>query len=264
MNTHFLRQLRALELEIAIPWMEPKGTVLEIGAGAGWQAKILAERGFGIEAVDVAESEYREVRIWPVKEYDGRHLPFEDHKFDLVLTSNVLEHIPCAEDFQREVLRVLKPGGRALHVLPSASWRAWTMVAHFPRLTMRRIEKIWEILRRSPSVPRGQVSIRVGAKILRILFGTVPLLFPPRHGARGNALTELFYFSRFFWIPFFEKCGWQLDRCQPNRLFYTGHQLLEARLSLECRRRMSRLFGSACLLYMLRARDEQNSSDPEA
>lgn len=43
---------------------------------------------------------------------DGEHIPYPDDSFDLVIGHAVLHHIPDVPTAVREVLRVLKPGGR--------------------------------------------------------------------------------------------------------------------------------------------------------
>jgi ubiquinone/menaquinone biosynthesis C-methylase UbiE len=43
---------------------------------------------------------------------DAERLPYDDATFDLVIGHAVLHHIPDVEQSLREVLRVLKPGGR--------------------------------------------------------------------------------------------------------------------------------------------------------
>jgi SAM-dependent methyltransferase len=48
--------------------------------------------------------------IWSVLVSDILHLPFEDGAFDLVICSEVLEHIPDHEAAITELIRVLKPG----------------------------------------------------------------------------------------------------------------------------------------------------------
>jgi SAM-dependent methyltransferase len=45
-------------------------------------------------------------------------LSFDDGSFDLVLSSDVLEHMPSPYDAHREIFRVLKPGGRHLFTVP--------------------------------------------------------------------------------------------------------------------------------------------------
>lgn len=47
---------------------------------------------------------------WNLSAADVTALPFADHCFDLVICSEVLEHVPEHECAIREILRVLKPG----------------------------------------------------------------------------------------------------------------------------------------------------------
>jgi SAM-dependent methyltransferase len=44
-------------------------------------------------------------------------LPFEDRSFDLVYSNGVLHHTPNTSAVVREILRVLRPGGRAIVML---------------------------------------------------------------------------------------------------------------------------------------------------
>ncbi len=50
--------------------------------------------------------------------FDITTIPFDDHAFDLILCSHVLEHVPNDRQAMRELYRVLKSGGIALIVVP--------------------------------------------------------------------------------------------------------------------------------------------------
>ena len=82
--------IRTWELQQVVSVIPPGSRILEIGAGAGWQSRALAQMGFAVEAVDVASALHADTRVFPVEEYDGRHLPFADESFDVVFSSNVL------------------------------------------------------------------------------------------------------------------------------------------------------------------------------
>lgn len=45
-------------------------------------------------------------------------IPFDENTFDLILCSQVLEHVPNDRQAMRELYRVLKPGGSALILVP--------------------------------------------------------------------------------------------------------------------------------------------------
>lgn len=78
---------------------------------------------------------------------DAETLPYDDDSFDLVVGHAVLHHIPDVEQAMREVLRVLKPGGRfafcgeptargdfVARKLSQATWAATTRVTRLPWL----------------------------------------------------------------------------------------------------------------------------------
>jgi ubiquinone/menaquinone biosynthesis C-methylase UbiE len=100
----------------------PYGTALELGCGTGFfllnlkQAGILEEghvTDISPGMVEVAQRNARGLGF-EVKGRvaDAETLPYDDDTFDLVVGHAVLHHIPDVELALREVIRVLRPGGR--------------------------------------------------------------------------------------------------------------------------------------------------------
>lgn len=58
-----------------------------------------------------------------VRNEDICQLSYESQSFDLVLTSDTLEHVPDAAQALRETFRILRPGGRHIFTVPTAAWR---------------------------------------------------------------------------------------------------------------------------------------------
>lgn len=226
-----LQRIREYELNRVLPLLSRGGRILEIGAGAGWQARTLSERGFTVAAVDTEAGGYEDVRIWPVLTYDGHRLPFADGSFDVVFSSNVLEHIAEVEEFQTEIKRVLKPGGSAVHVLPSATWCVWTGATYYVVLLRNAFtERTW----------RGVLyHIRVNR-------------CPPRHGERGTFLSEIFLFRKAAWLRLFAATGWEIEKSYPNRLFYTGYSVFDRLIPFRSRPLLSYALGSSCNIICLR------------
>jgi SAM-dependent methyltransferase len=208
-----LEAIRTFELDHVLNHLRAGREILEIGAGTGWQARRLSELGFKVHAIDVADSNYSAARVWPVDAYDGKLIPFPNASFDYVFSSNTLEHIPHVSEFQSEIHRVLRPQGRALHLVPSATWRVWTNLTNPLRYF-------------SP---------------------------PIRHGEHAsNAFTEAFYFRRAWWARLFQVTGWTIEFAGGNGLFYTGCSVADARLSIHRRHALSAVFGSSCHVFVLK------------
>lgn len=53
-----------------------------------------------------------------VRHEDLQSLSFSDASFDIVMTSEVLEHVPDAERAEREIVRVLRRGGKYVFTVP--------------------------------------------------------------------------------------------------------------------------------------------------
>jgi SAM-dependent methyltransferase len=233
MDLAHLEQLRLQELEEVLPHLPRGARVLEIGAGTGAQARELAARGWSADAVDLASSPYARARLFPVRDYDGRTLPFPDASFDVVFSSNALEHIAELDEFLTETRRVLRSGGIAIHVQPTATWRLWTTLALYAVRPWQRARGAGGPSGAGPG-PRAP-----GA------------LSPRRHGEHGNAWSELYLFSRCRWRRLFRRARFSVTAERPGRLFYTGCSLLGDRLTMATRRRLSRVLGSSTRVWIL-------------
>lgn len=249
MDQHHLHALKTFELESAVTALEDPFTgkdLLEIGSGTGYQLSLLAGRCKSVNGIDLASSNYAQDRLMPVIDYDGMHIPFPDRTFDVIFSSSVLEHIPDVANFHREMHRVLKDDGVAVHIVPTHNWRIWTSLAHYPALP----KTILSALKQSSSsggVPNGRKS--VWSKMSAVLF-------PPRHGEQGNAFTEMFDFRPRRWELQFAQNDWIIERSVPTGLFQTGYCLFGLALSVKVRAALAKILGSACRTYLLAKRRE--------
>jgi len=242
-----LNVLRATEIEVIVPHLSPGARVLEIGAGTGRQALELQRRGFDVIGIEIAGSPYAAERVFPVREYDGAHLPFPATSFDVVFSSNALEHVRDLTGIHSEIRRVLKPEGVAIHVLPTHAWRFWSIVTSFPSALVylfTALRRIFPGSRDTRSLRRAwyEAAREAGAALLQ-----------PRHGERGHGITELWLFHPWWWRRNFRRNGFTLISEEPMGLFYTGPVLLGAHLSLVRRAKLAKMLGSACHLYVLRS-----------
>ena len=110
--------------------------ILEIGCSGGPLMQRLRAAGYadltGID-VSVPAIELAQARGVPnVSVMDGAALEFADTRFDLVIASDVLEHIENEAKALSEWTRVLKPGGQLLVFVPAHSylWSEHDVVNH--------------------------------------------------------------------------------------------------------------------------------------
>jgi SAM-dependent methyltransferase len=130
----------------------PRGTrLLEAGCGSGRWLRFLQDKGYKIIGLEYSHETVDMVkRHWPdvdIVEGDCERSPFPDGSFDGALSFGVVEHwIEGPQPPLRELLRVLKPGGKAYINVPlwntirrvkKALW--WDEVTQAPRALALRI-----------------------------------------------------------------------------------------------------------------------------
>lgn len=104
--------------------------VLDFGCGAGDLVKEFLDQGFDAFGCDVEaywlrkEGDVRtKDRCSVIERTDSYRLPFDDDSFDLIVSTSVMEHVQNTETAFRELHRVLRKGGMAMHIYPS-KWYA--------------------------------------------------------------------------------------------------------------------------------------------
>lgn len=119
---------RLFATRVVLPWAigrDPHaGDALEVGAGSGAMASALLDRypALRLTATDfdprmVLAAGRRLARYGDrasVAQADATALPFADDSFDLALSFLMLHHVGSWEQALRELVRVVRPGGRVL------------------------------------------------------------------------------------------------------------------------------------------------------
>jgi SAM-dependent methyltransferase len=103
------------------------GRAVDVGCGGGGNTQVLRDLGWsvtGLEHSPVAARIAHE-RGLPMVRGDARHLPFPDESMDLVMSTDLWEHVEDHEAVARETFRVLRRGGRALVAVP-CSMTLWS------------------------------------------------------------------------------------------------------------------------------------------
>jgi len=101
--------------------VRPDDAIIDVGCGTGSILRALAADGFAdLHGLEISEYSIARLRREGITMWHGRlpNLPLPEARFDVVIASQVLEHIIRRMRFMREVHRVLRPGGRALIFVP--------------------------------------------------------------------------------------------------------------------------------------------------
>jgi SAM-dependent methyltransferase len=99
----------------------PVGRALDVGCGSAGNTAVLRDAGWevvGLEYSPAAASLARS-RGLDIVRGDARLLPFPDATFDLVMSTDMWEHIEEDDQVAAEAARVLRPGGRLLVAVPA-------------------------------------------------------------------------------------------------------------------------------------------------
>jgi ubiquinone/menaquinone biosynthesis C-methylase UbiE len=104
--------------------------ILDAGCGRGFYLQALTLYDFPKEIVGVdindaylvkAKAACKDKRV-RIQKSDIYKLPFHDNYFDMIICSEILEHLPDDKKGLLEIKRVLKPGGALLVTVPNANF----------------------------------------------------------------------------------------------------------------------------------------------
>ncbi len=95
--------------------------LLEIDTGSGIISSELAKHSKTVSSVDINDERLIKSGYFFQKVVD-ENLPFEDNKFDVVVSNHVIEHIPNQELHIDEIQRVLKKNGTLYLATPNKFW----------------------------------------------------------------------------------------------------------------------------------------------
>lgn len=107
--------------------------VLVDGIGVGMYASQIRRRyGAQVEGVDIEFERVKQARAETPGAVVGaaEHLPYPSDYFDTVLSHEVIEHVDDDSAAMREIVRVLKPCGRAVIFLPNR-WYPFETHGHY-------------------------------------------------------------------------------------------------------------------------------------
>lgn len=109
------------QAQVILSWLDRLGRrdleILEVGCGAGWLCAQLTRYG-RVTATDLSDQVLaRAAKRVPQAKFiagDFMELPFEENKYDAVVSLEVLSHVSRQREFLQKIARILKPGGHLM------------------------------------------------------------------------------------------------------------------------------------------------------
>lgn len=93
--------------------------ILDLGSGEGALSEKLISLGHNITACDGDSGQFKLKQITCQKVDLNQALPFNNSQFDIVILSDVIEHLENPWHIIREACRVLKPAGKLILSIPN-------------------------------------------------------------------------------------------------------------------------------------------------
>ena len=269
--------IREQELETLGPCLkhlaERSARLLEIGGGNGLQAKLLAEMGFEVISIDPSP---RKPSLFDVQTGDCTKIEFDDDSFDVVFSSNVLEHVADLSKGLVEMKRVLRPGGIMIHTMPTPTSTVLTMliqpIGYIFGLCFVAKEG-WKFFQSRFSKLRGKNKSqkcslqKVSSKNEKSLdkkniYATLKMLNPLRliitqpHGSSVCSFAELRTWRKKVWRERFEKSGFTVKRVLDLPLSYSRHNIFPFGF-ISLRRFLAKVCLTSCVGYILTVEDDE-------
>ena len=121
---------------------------LECGAGDGFQSTLLSNYVSKLISTDINPDRLKmgsnkniEYCICDAEEVNKK---FQEKQFDLVFSSNLLEHLPNPKVALEGMREVMKDNGIAIHVIPSPFWKLCDILFFVPNRIVGALEKLGE------------------------------------------------------------------------------------------------------------------------
>ncbi len=102
----------------------PISNILDVGSGSAWVAKYFISKNINVTSLDISKE-----NVLKAKNYfsnskhsqlvsDSFHLSVKNNSYDVVIASEIIEHVIDPKEFVKELFRVVKPGGKLIITTP--------------------------------------------------------------------------------------------------------------------------------------------------
>lgn len=194
---------------------------MELGAGSGLQTKLLMKY---CKTLIVTEHENRfnldELRVESdsisFQQCDAEKVDqvFDNEKFDLVFSSNMMEHLPDSDSSFRGIYNVLNDDGVSICTMPSPFMKILYMLLFYPAKIYSKL-KIASKNRSVKGADTNSKTVTIKKEHdnnpkYNLKKNRFSRYFPSPHGACNDNYSEFFYWKKKRWINQIENAGFSV------------------------------------------------------
>lgn len=210
-----LRYMRKKEFEMVFRDIAiyPHLRILEIGCGDGFQSSLLRKYGNYVVSTDLTTERTLNLDII----CDAEYLPFKNSSFDIVYSSNVLEHIRDRDKGLSEMKRALSDDGLIIIMVPTSVWKVLSLLVYYPVMGCYVINAIKKkLMNRSNSKISGNSKINTSIRRPR---DYLKFLLPGVHGEYQNSIEEFNAFRISSWKRLLRANGLEIIKTKKTLLY---------------------------------------------
>lgn len=215
-------QQRRLDMIVRAAGERMRGFVLDDGCGMGTYVEKMMELGARVAGLEYEFDRAREAHLRSELIFNaaGEFIPLKDSTFDLILSHEVIEHVADDRAAIREMIRLLKTGGRAVIFCPNRGYPYethgifWRGKYYFGnKLFVNYLPRFW----RDKLAPHVKV---YSTNDLQKLFNDLPVKFIERtivFGAYDNLIARFGAWGKFL------RAALQALESTPLKIFGLSH-----------------------------------------
>ncbi len=111
-------------------------SILDVGCGRAWVAEYFAQTNKFVCSMDISlVNVQKALNLYPFENHVGvvadvYHLPFAENSFDIIIASEIIEHVMNPEGLVNSLIRCLKPSGRLIISTPYKEKLTYSLCIH--------------------------------------------------------------------------------------------------------------------------------------
>ena len=223
---------------------------IEIGAGDGCQSQLLNKYIKQFTCTEYEEQVFEKINRLEGVNYlrlDVAEIEshFSPQYFDLIFSSNVLEHVIDVRTALRGMRKVLKDDGVMIHVMPNRMWKFVQMILWIPCKSIAN-------LRKRSYTDEGHLEMQAQNRLrgIGMLKKLLNNLNPKTHGINQSNYKEYIEFGKGPWTEKITKAGFQVKSIKKMQ-FHTPYRIEPAWI-----RQTFTSFGISCAVaYICKKKD---------